>query len=117
MSQTTIQNDDKIILGFGPFNERTGCLNYASAYIEMEIMPDLATGGFLPKRLPMLVKFCRKNPRYHIMTWTDDAVHNCWQPDAEYFQLGTGDANPDLMMINEKVTLEEALKFMKTFMR
>jgi hypothetical protein len=35
----------------------------------LDLVPDAITGLFWPKRLDELMKFCQKNPTYHIYMW------------------------------------------------
>lgn len=65
---------------------------------EYGIRADCALGEFNKKRLDELLKFCRSNPDLHIASFMPGGViFNRASPDARWYFLGDGDANPRLV--------------------
>ncbi len=79
------------------FRRRTSVLvDYE--FEDVNIIPDSIIGVFNHHRLEELLKFCKENPDYHIISEVSYSLYfNKVLPQAEQFYLGQGDANPDLV--------------------
>lgn len=64
---------------------------------ELDIKPDYGLAFFFPHRLDELKQYCLDHPQYHIMSMLQ-AVTKVNKPvsGARFYQLATGDADPDL---------------------
>ncbi len=64
---------------------------------DLDLIPDLGLGLFLPHRLNELRQYCLNHPRYHIMSVMPLAIEvNKSLPAARFYQLAVGDSDPDI---------------------
>ncbi len=83
------------------FRRRTAVLvDYE--FEEADIVPDSILGSFDNHRLNELIEFCSRNPEYHIISVVNIGLYfNKILPNAQYFYLGQGDSNPDLVCFED----------------
>lgn len=79
------------------FAERTGRLYLWQELLQLGLEPDTMTGGFSCEKADVLLDFVRRDPAYHIVTFTSDRYMNKFVvgPNTVYF-LADGDADPNL---------------------
>lgn len=64
--------------------------------VRVGLNPDSLVGLFLPHQAEVLVRFCKRNPSYHIISQLSGRCVNRFVETAILFSLGDGDSNPQL---------------------
>lgn len=102
-----------LIHDYREFMKRVGTLMFDD-FFEIDITPSTEMGIFCPHRLPELVSFCNSNPAYHIISSkSSSVVFNRPVESAKFFELGSGDNNPNIFFV-KNIDLDTYLK-LKTF--
>ena len=93
----------KVIRDFKEFYIRVKPLRF-DQFDGLGIDPSREFGDFYVDRLDDLLKFCKNNPQYHIISNLSSGVSlNSPSLAAYSYELGQGDSDPDLIYI-EKIT-------------
>mgnify|MGYP003683463007 CR=1 FL=1 len=79
------------------FYLKTGIINCYKELEELGLYPLAATGIFWPGQTPDLLKFCRKNPEFHIVTYISASLMvNRYEPEDHRYMLANKDNDPKL---------------------
>jgi hypothetical protein len=81
------------------FAERTGELNDWNELLRLGLEPDTVAGGFFSEKADVLLKFVRRDPAYHIITFVgpDRYVNKFVGGPKTLYLLADGDADPNLV--------------------
>jgi len=104
----------RVIHDFGEFYKLVKPLRFDD-FDGLGIIPSTKLGVFFPSRLQDLLEFCKKNPKYHIISALAYGVEvNGPTENVSTYELGQGDSDPELMWV-EKMDWEgyECLKILK----
>jgi hypothetical protein len=64
---------------------------------DLNLAPDIGLGIFFPNRLKELETYCAEHPEYHIISILPASIKiNKPVPNARFYRLAEGDADPDL---------------------
>ena len=81
------------------FFKKTGGILYYKKLEELGFEVSNFSGHFMSSEVSRLVDFCRKHPRYHIITMTHIGIfENHYVPDKKVYLLADGDSNPSLAL-------------------
>ena len=93
-------------------NETVGLIQDSSILVKFGLEPDNLLGGFQAEKLQSLLRFCSKNPKYHIISVTEpNCKVNRVVESSFRFMLGDGDRNPGLVLRHSDEFTKKASAF------
>ncbi len=98
MGATINEERLEVIENMVDFTERVGMINFAEEVAPLGFNLSSVTATFREKHLDLLLAFCNKNPKYHIVTMISPFVYrNKFVPNGFPWFIADGDANPNLL--------------------
>jgi len=89
----------RFLQNWGEFSDIVGMINSRKILASFGLVPCSPTGLFDEDRLQELQEVCKNIPDLHIISYLPSMMMNKYHPDADFYFIGIGDANPNIIFL------------------
>ncbi len=86
-----------LISDFSEFIRQIGLVAHIDDFEHLNIRPCTLLGSFEEHRVPELLDFCLKNPRFHIVSHLENSDVNRFDGKGLFYRIASGDKNPNII--------------------